>query len=189
MRFMKWCLSSVGIVIIMGMPVLVEAFEIKLKQGKIEEFTEYGKKNKGKEIFYSPVVKSACFGKYPDGEGGLIMSKYIRIAVISAMVAIKDKTLTKADIKEIEESTNFDVVVTVADEDVKDPSDVQIMLKQGTNNILPLKTEFGMKRKDKLRTVVGTFQYERVNPKASIAIIVKTRKVQKRYSIDFSSVK
>ena len=36
-----------------------------------------------------------------------------------------------------------------------------------------------MKRKDELRGIVGTFQYEKVNPKASTAIIVKTRKVQK----------
>ena len=117
------------------------------------------------------------------------MSKYVRIAVISAMMALKDKTVTRDDIKEIEESTSFDVVVTVPEEYAKAPEDVQIMLKQGTNNILPLKTEFGMKRKDTLRTLVGTFQYEKVNPKASTAIIVKTRKVQKKYTIDFSDVK
>ncbi|HHT9145124.1 MAG: hypothetical protein Q7J76_04040 [Candidatus Brocadiaceae bacterium] len=188
MKFMKWCLVLVGIVTF-GIAALSEAFEIKLQQGKIEEFVEYGKKYKGKEIFSSPVVKSACFGKYPDGEGGLIMSKYVRIAVISAMMAINDKILTKEDIKKIEESTSFDVVVTVPEEYAKAPEDIQIMLKQGTNNILPLKTEFGMKRKDTLRTLVGTFQYEKVNPKANAAIIVKTRKVQKKYTIDFSDVK
>ena len=188
MRFIKWHLGIIGIALF-GIAARSEAFEIKLKQEKIAEVSEYGKKYKGKEIFYSPIVKSACFGKYPDGEGGLIMSKYVRIAVISAMMALKDKTVTRDDIKEIEESTSFDVVVTVPEEYAKAPEDVQIMLKQGTNNILPLKTEFGMKRKDTLRTLVGTFQYEKVNPKASTAIIVKTRKVQKKYTIDFSDVK
>src|SRR3990172_8400897 len=130
MRFIKWHLGIVGVAFF-GIAALSEAFEIELKQEKIAEVAEYGKKYKGKEIFYSPVVKSACFGKYPDGEGGLIMSKYVRIAVISAMMALKDK----------------------------------------------------------LRGVVGTFQYEKVNPKASAAVIVKTRKVQKKYTIDFSDVK
>ena len=106
MRFIKWYLGILGIALF-GIPARSEAFEIKLKQEKIAEVAEYGKKYKGKEIFYSPIVKSACFGKYPDGEGGLIMSKYVRIAVISAMMAIKDKILTKDDIKDIEESTSF----------------------------------------------------------------------------------
>ncbi|HHT9136593.1 MAG: hypothetical protein Q6358_09880 [Candidatus Brocadiales bacterium] len=188
MRFIKWHLGIVGVAFF-GIVAMSEAFEIKLKQEKIAEVAEYGKKYKGKEIFYSPILKSACFGKYPDGEGGLIMSKYIKIAVISAMMALNDKTLTKDDIKEIEESTSFDVVVTVPEDYAEAPEDVQIMLKQETNNILPLKTVFGMKRKDKLRSVVSTFQYEKVNPKASTAIIVRTRKVQKKYTIDFSYVK
>lgn len=188
MRFIKWHLGIIGIALF-GIAARPEAFEIKLKQEKIAEVGAFGKKYKGKEIFYSPIVKSACFGKYPDGEGGLIMSKYVRIAVISAMMALKDKTVTRDNIKEIEESTSFDVIVTVPEEYAKAPEDVQILLKQGTNNILPLKTEFGMKRKDTLRTLVGTFQYEKVNPKASTAIIVKTRKVQKKYTIDFSDVK
>ena len=188
MRFIKWHLGIIGIALF-GIAARSEAFEIKLKQEKIAEVAEYGKKYKGKEIFSSPVVKSACFGKYPDGEGGLIMSKYVKTAIISAMMAINDKILTKDDIKKIEESTSFDVVVTVSEEYAESPEDVQIMLKQGANNILPLKTEFGMKRKDKLRTLVATFQYEKVNPKAGTAIIVRTRKVQKKYSIDFSDVK
>src|SRR3989338_10138122 len=169
MKCILWCFG-IACVAILGIPMLSEAFEVRLTQEKIAEVAEYGKKHKGKEIFYSPIVKSACFGKYPDGEGGLIMSKYVSIAVISAMMAINDKILTKDDIKKIEESTSFDVVVTVSEEYAESPEDVQIMLKQGTNNILPLKTAFGMKRKDTLRTLVATFQYEKVNPKASTAV-------------------
>ena len=188
MILVKWRMCII-LIVILGIPIRSEAFEIKLKQETIAEVAEYGKKYKGKEIFSSPVVKSACFGKYPDGEGGLIMSKYVKTAIISAMMAINDKILTKEDIKKIEESTSFDVVVTVPQEYAEALEDVQIMLKQGTNNILPIKTEFGMKRKDKLRGIVGTFPYEKVNPKAHAAIIVKTRKVQKKYTIDFSDVK
>ncbi|HHT9130523.1 MAG TPA: hypothetical protein ACFYEC_06640, partial [Candidatus Brocadiaceae bacterium] len=150
---------------------------------------EYGSKYKGKEVFGSPIVKKACFGEYPNGEGGVIMSKYIRTAIISAMMAAKDKTITPEDMKEIEESTTFNVVVVTSDEEVKTPEDAQIILVQGTNNVLPQKTAFGMKRKDNKQSIDGTFQYDKINPKSSTAIIIKTRTGQKKYKIDFSNVK
>ena len=188
MKCIPWCFG-IACVAILGIPMLSEAFEVRLTQEQINEANEYGAKYKGKDVFESTIVKSACFGEYPTGDGGLIMSKYIRIAVVSAMMAIKDKTLTPEDIKDIEESTTFNVVVSVPGEDVKAPEDVQIILKQGMNNILPQKTEFGMKYKDNRQGVVGVFNYGRVNPDANTTIVVKTRKVQKKYTIDFSDVK
>ena len=188
MKCIPWCFG-IACVAILGIPMLSEAFEVRLTQEQINEANEYGAKYKGKDVFESTIVKSACFGEYPGGDGGLIMSKYIRIAVVSAMMAIKDKTLTPEDIKDIEESTTFNVVVSVSDEKVKTPEDVQIILKQGTNNILPQKTEFGMKYKDNRQGVVGVFSYGRVNPDANTTIVVKTGKDQKTFTIDFSDVK
>ena len=105
------------------------------------------------------------------------------------MMAVKDKNLTPEDIKDIEKSTTFNVVVRVPDENVKTPQDVQIILKQGTNNILPQKTEFGMKYKDNRQGVVGVFSYGRVNPDANTTIVVRIGKDQKTYTIDFSNIK
>ena len=188
MRCILWCFG-IACVAILGIPIVSEAFEVRLTQEQIKEANEYGAKYKGKDVFESNIVKSACFGKYPGGDGGLIMSKYIRIAVVSAMSAIKDKTLTPEEIKDIEESTTFNVVVSVSNENVKTPEDVQIILKQGENNILPQKTEFGMKYKDNRQGVIGIFNYGRVNPDANTTIVVKTGKDQKKYTIDFSDVK
>ncbi|MFN3533120.1 MAG: hypothetical protein ACK41Q_11490 [Candidatus Brocadia sp.] len=188
MRLVKRCLGLVCI-IILGAPALSGAFDIQLTQEQMKEASEYGSKYKGKDVFGSPVVKLACFGEYPKGGGGLIMSKYIEIAVVSAMKSMQEKIITPEDMKEINESTTFKVVVSVPEESVQIPEDVQIILKQGTNTILPQKTEFGMKYKDKRQGVVGTFRYDKINPRAKTAIIVKTKKSEEKYKIDFSDVK
>lgn len=187
MKNMKWYVIAICITI-SGIPVLSNAFDIQLTPEQIHEANEYGKKYKGKDIFYSDTVKQACFGEYPKGPGGLIMSKYMRIAVTSAMSAMKDKTLAAEDIKEILQSTTFNVVVNT-DEDIQALEDVQIMLKQGTNVILPQNTEFGMKYKDRRQSIVGIFLYDRINPNADTTILIKTRNDQKEYKIDFSDVK
>lgn len=188
MRLVKRCLGLVCIMIL-GIPALSGAFDIQLTQEQIKEASEYGTKYKGKDVFDSPAVKLACFGEYPQGGGGLIMSKYIEIAVVSAMKTMQEKTITPEDIKEITKSTTFKVVVSVPEEGIQTPEDVQIVLKQGTNNILPLKTEFGMKYKDKRQGVIGTFRYDKINPGANTAIVVKTKKSEEKYKIDFSDVK
>lgn len=188
MRLITWCLC-LGCIIILGTPLLSGAFDIKLTQEQMKEASEYGSKYKGKDVFDSPIVKSACFGEYPKGGGGLIMSKYIEIAVVSAMKALKEQTLSPEGAKEINESMTFKVVVSVPEESVQIPEDVQIILKQGTNTILPEKTELGMKYKEKRQGIVGTFRYDKVNPMASTAIIVKTKKSEEKYKIDFSDVK
>lgn len=189
MKVCKWYLGFVCIIALGGIPGLSNAFDIQLTQEQIEEAKEYGSKHKGKDIFDTPIGKTACFGEYPRGGGGLIMSKYIEIAVVSAMKAMQEKTITPEDMKEINESTTLKVVVSVPEESVQIPEDVQIILKQGTNTILPQKTEFGMKYKDKRQGVVGTFQYDKINPRANTAIIVKTKKSEEKYKIDFSDVK
>lgn len=189
MRFIRWFPIMVCTAIL-GIPALTEAFNIELTPEHVKEAMDYGKKYKGKEIFSSPTVKQACFGRYPEGDGGLIMSKFIRIAVVSAMMAMNDKTVTPEVLKEIdEESTTFDVVVNVSDEEIEYPEDVQIMLEQGLNVILPLTYKFGMKYKGTIKSVVGVFQNIKINPKTSTTVYVKTRNIQKKYKINFSDVK
>ncbi|GJQ22728.1 hypothetical protein BIY37_02745 [Candidatus Brocadia sapporoensis] len=188
MKFNIWWLGIV-VVTLCGVPARSHAFDIQLTQEQVKEANVYGAQYKGKEIFESPIGKSACFGEYPGGNGGFIMSKYMRIAVNSAMRALKNETLTLQDLKEIETSKTFNVIVSIPEDNVQTPEDVQIMLIQGTNNILPQKTEFGMKYKDKRQGVIGIFSYDKINPKASTAIIVKAGNDEKKFKIDFSDVK
>lgn len=188
MKTFIWSLFIICISVI-GIFTQSDAFDINLTQQQLQEAIDYGTKYKGKEVFGSDIVKKACFGEYPVSEGGIVMSKYVHTAVISAMMNMKEKTLSPEEKKSIEESTTFEVVVVISDEDVKAPEDVQIILIQGTNNILPQKAEFGMKRKDNKQSIVGVFQQGRVDADANTTITIKTRNVQKKYKIDFSDVK
>jgi hypothetical protein len=187
MRYVAWCLCICAAVFFL--PVITSAFDIQLTDKQIKEATDYGSKYKGKEIFNSDIIKSASFGEYPGGEGGLVMSKYVKLAVVCAMAGLRDKSLTPDDIKEITKSPTFNVVIRTFDDSIEDPEDVQITLIQGSNNILPLKNEFGMKYKDNRQSVIGVFQYEKVNPHASTTVEVKTWKSLKKYKINFSKIK
>lgn len=194
MRFNKWCVAVIWLSIL-GIPALSHAFDIELTPEKVNEAIEYGKKHRGPEIFDSNNVKAACFGGYPKDEGGVIMSKYIEIAIVSAMKIAKDKSIFPADVKDIVDSTTFNVIVDIAKK-IETPTDVQIMLKQGDNNILPLKTEFGtpksefgMRYKDTRQSVIGVFEYSKVDPKASTTILVKFKNILEKYKISFVHVK
>ena len=190
MRFMKWCAAIIIWISVLGIPTLSNAFDAELAPGKIDEAIEYGKKHKGMDIFDSKIVKAACFGEYPRGRGGMIMSKYIEIALVSAMKTAQDKSITRDDIRSIVNSITFNVVVNIAQK-IEDPGDVQIVLQQGLtgDNILPIKNEFGMKHKDARQAVVGVFAYDKVDPKASTTILIKCEDTQKKYKINFSHIK
>ncbi len=188
MRYICRCLS-IFCIAMLGTPTLSQAFEMKLSPERIKEATACGVLNKGKDVFESPHIKSARFGEYPQGEGGLIMSKFVEVAVVSAMKALKEKTITLDDVKEIEGSQTFNVVVVIANESLAAPEDAQITLVQGSNNILPQKTTFGMTYKGNKQSVVGSFQCTKINPKANTTILVKTKKGLKKYKIDFADVK
>jgi hypothetical protein len=187
MKVSKWYLGLVCIIALGGIPRLSNAFDIRLTQGQIEEAKEYGAKHKGKNIFESPIVKTACFGEYPKGDGGLIMSKYIEIAVISAMQATKDIPITPGELKEIEEGTAIKVVVDVS-EPIANPEDIEIILVQESNNILPFKYEFG-KEKRIVQDVICFFRYNKLNPTAKTEIIIKTKDRQRKYKINLSAIK
>ena len=190
MKWAKWWIVPACIVVTLaGLPATSRAFDTKLTPGQIKEAVEYGAKYKGTDVFGSPVVRPACFGGYPAGDGGIVMSKYIHAVVVAAMMNMKDKTVTEEKLREIEELTTFKVIVIVSDEEAKTPEDVQIILAQGTNNTLPQKTELGMKRKDYKQSIDATFLQDKINPRSNTTIIVKTRKGEKRYKIDFSDIK
>lgn len=190
MKWARWWITPACVAVTLaGLQAKSGAFETKLTQEQMKEAIEYGAKYKGTDVFGSTMVKRACFGGYPGGEGGIVMSKYIHAVVISAMMNLKDKAVTEEKLREIEELTTFKVIVIVSEEEAKTPEDVQIILTQGTNNTLPQKTELGMKRKDYKQSIDATFMQDKINPRSNTTIVVKTRKDEKRYKIDFSDIK
>ncbi|MGQ3686329.1 MAG: hypothetical protein ACUBOA_15195 [Candidatus Loosdrechtia sp.] len=176
--------------IVLGTPGLSNAFNIILTSDQIHEANNYGRQYKGPEIFYSDVVRPACFGDFPKGPGGVVMSKYINVAVTSAMKALKDEILTDEEMQEIQDSTAFKVVVNIT-ENIQSPEDVQILLIQGSNKMVPMTTEAGMKYKDKRQDVIGFFPYDMIDTHTSTttSIIVNIGDDQKEYKVDFSEIK
>lgn len=170
-------------------PGIVNAFETEMNEEQIAAAISFGKKHKGMDVFKSTVVKNACFGKYPELDGGLVMSKYIELAIVSAMNAGKEKETTADVINEIQSADFFKVIVLVSEKGIQTPGDVQITLKQGLNNVLPQKTEFGRMHKDDKQSVIGVFRYDKVDTDAKTAVIVKTKGREKTYKIDFSDIK
>ncbi|MCZ7562417.1 hypothetical protein KsCSTR_46520 [Candidatus Kuenenia stuttgartiensis] len=168
---------------------IVNAFESEMNEEQIAAAIGYGKKHKGMDVFKGTVIKNACFGKYPELDSGLIMSKYIELAIVSAMNAVKEKETTADDINEIQSADFFKVIVLVLEEGIQTPGGVQITLKQGLNNILPQKTEFGRKHKDGKQSVIGVFRYDKIDTYAKTEVIIKTRGREKTYKIDFSVIK
>lgn len=189
------CTIIICAIMVLGIPTLSNAFDITLTPDQINEANEYSQKYRGMEIFYSDAVKSACFGGYPKKPGGLVVSKYVSIALTSAMKAPSDETLTDEEIQEIQDYTTFKVFVKTAKE-IKEPEDVLITLIQGSNTIFPQKTEPYLTDKGKKRGVKGFFPYDKVDPNAITTIVVKIRSVpmhpaefHKEYKINFSDIK
>ena len=185
MKCNKWYMAILCGVVILGISSLSNAFEVHLKKNQINEAIKYGKQYKGIDIFNSDIIKSACFGEFPDRWRGMIMSKYVEIASFSAMKEMVNKPITEKELEEIVKSTELKVIVYISGIKVDDPGDIQIVLVQGMNNILPMNTEFG---RNKL-SVVGFFSYDEVDTKASTAIEIRYRNAQSKYRIRFSSIK
>lgn len=189
MKALRWYFVTACVIAALSIPITSYAFDSQLTRKLIEDATEYGSKHKGKDIFDSPIVKSACFGEYPQGEGGLLLTKYIEVAIISAMSAMKDQPIAAESIQTIEKSKTFKVVVDVSDEDIQDPEDIEIVLQQGTNNILAQTYDFSKELYGVMRDVICTFQYDKIDPKASTTIKIKTQKKEKKYKLDLSRIK
>ncbi|MCF6149620.1 MAG: hypothetical protein E3K37_13285 [Candidatus Kuenenia sp.] len=182
-------LATIFMTAAIGFSGFANAFETEIGEEQIAEAVSYGKKYKGAKVFKSGVVKAACFGKYPESDGGLVMSKYVELAIVSAMNSKKEKETTSDAIKEIQSAKSFKVIVLVSEKGIQTPGEVQITIKQGMSNILPQKTEFGRKYKDNKQSIVGVFWYDKIDTDAKTAIIVKTKEQERKYKIDFSDIK
>ena len=63
---------------------------------RIEETIKLGESNPGKKIFETDLVKSAIFGNWPNYGGGLIKTKLVDLAVMTAMMRKARKSPVQA---------------------------------------------------------------------------------------------
>ena len=73
------------------------AIELNPIKERIDDTIKLGEKNPGKKIFQTDLVKSAIFGNWPNYGGGLIKTKLVDLAVMSAMMRKARKNLNEED--------------------------------------------------------------------------------------------
>ncbi len=87
MKMKLRCLSFL-LVLIMCVSFTSVSHGIELNPAKeqIEDTIKLGESNPGKKIFATEFIKQAIFGKWPKYGGGMVKTKLVDLAVMSAMM-------------------------------------------------------------------------------------------------------
>ena len=163
-----------------------QGIEVNPTKEQIDEVTKYGEANTGK-IFKTELVAPAIFGNWPDFGGGLVKSKLINLAVMSAMMKRAKKNLTEETINEIMTEKNLTI-------SYRGGADIyKIKLKQGMNLIEPkemVKPDLGGKDPTKHAVFfVASFPFSKLDPNAKTSIVIVKDFGTNKYEVDFSNIK
>ena len=71
--------------------------ELNPVKEQIEDAIKLGESNPGKKIFETGFIKQAIFGNWPKYGGGMVKTKLVDVAVMSAMMRKSRKSLNKKD--------------------------------------------------------------------------------------------
>ncbi len=154
---------------------------------RIEDTIKIGESNPGKKIFNTEFVKPAIFGNWPEFGGGLVKSKLIDLAVMSAMMRKARKKLTEDNVLAMMESNVLSISYRGGVDIFK------IKLLQGGRLIEPMKmvkpdTSIKGERKH-APLILAIFPYSKLNLKAKTTILVIKDFGEDRHEIDFSRIK
>lgn len=162
--------------------------KINLTEEDIKEAIEWGKENKDPlDIRHSHTFGDYLYMEWEDG--GKIVTKYHALALLSASLARKGKSPSKAEIEEIVNTDVFGIEFIARLEEPIIFEDSRIFLRQHKKTIRPVKTKvvkevtpipnvsiFG----ERLATIyegyiIAYFLYSQIDPKAetTIAFIMK----------------
>ena len=161
--------------------------ELNPVKEQIEDTVKLGESNPGKKIFETEFVKQAIFGKWPNYGGGMIKTKLVDLAVMSAMMRKARKNLSERDAQSMMTSD----VLTIS---YRGGDDVfRIKLIQGGTLIEPAKIrrpETGDKeKKEHAAFFLAVFPYSKLDPNAKTEIIVIKDFGEEKYKVDFSKIK
>ncbi|MFQ5686085.1 MAG: hypothetical protein ACE5GV_05435 [Candidatus Scalindua sp.] len=161
--------------------------ELNPSKEQIEDTLKLGESNPGKKIFKTGFVKQAIFGNWPKYGGGMVKTKLVDLAVISAMMRKARKSLSKEDAHSMMNSD----VLTIS---YRGGNDIfKIKLRQGGVLIEPAKMgrpEMGSKGpKEHVAFFMASFPYSRLDLNAMTEIIVVKDFGEEKYEVDFSRIK
>jgi hypothetical protein len=82
------------LVLIVCVAITAVSYGIELNpiKERIEDAIKLGESNPGKKIFDTDLVKPATFGNWPNYGSGLIKTKLVNLAVMSAMTRRQERT-------------------------------------------------------------------------------------------------
>ena len=154
---------------------------------RIEDTIKLGEKNSGKKIFDTDLVKSAIFGNWPNYGGGLIKTKLVNIAVMSAMLRKSRKNLKEEDAFVMVQSDLLTISYR-GGEDV-----FKIKLSQRGRIIEPVKmVKPNMSRKGAKDHVVFysvSFPYAKLDLEEKTTILILKDFGDEKHVVDFSRIK
>lgn len=154
---------------------------------QIEDTIKLGESNPGKKIFETGFIKQAIFGNWPKYGGGMVKTKLVDLAVMSAMMRKARKNLSEKDALSMMKS---DVLVI----NYRGGDDVfKIKLQQGGAVIEPANMRRpdlrGKDPREHAAFFIATFPYSTLDPNAKTTIIVIKDFGEEKYQVDFSRIK
>ncbi len=161
--------------------------ELNPVKERIEDTIKLGVSNPGKKIFETDLVKSAIFGNWPNYGGGLIKTKLVNLAVMSAMTRKARKNFKEEDAFAMMESD----VLTIS---YRGGEDVfKIKLSQNGRLIEPVKmARPNTDRKGAKDHVVFysvSFPYAKLNLEGKTTILILKDFGDEKHVVDFSRIK
>ena len=188
---MKTKLSYLSFLLVLIMCVsftkISHGIELDPVKEQIEDTVKLGESNPGKKIFETEFIKHAIFGKWPKYGGGMVKTKLVDLAVMSAMMRKARKNLSEKDAVSM---TKSDVLVI----SYRGGDDVfKIKLRQGGTLIEPANMRrpdlSGKDPREHAAFFVASFPYSILDPNARTTIVVIRDFGEDRYDVDFSRIK
>ena len=188
---MKTKLSYICFLLVLIMCVsftnVSHGIELDPVKEQIEDTIKLGESNPGKKIFETGFIKQAIFGNWPKYGGGMVKTKLVEVAVMSAMMRKSRKSLSKKDAFSMMNSD----VLTIS---YRGGNDVfRIKLRQGGTLIEPAKMrrpeKGGKDPKEHAAFFIASFPYSKLDLNARTTIVIIKDFGEDKYQVDFSRIK
>jgi hypothetical protein len=161
--------------------------ELNPAKEQIEDTIKLGESNPGKKIFETGFLKQAIFGNWPKYGGGMIKTKLVDLAVMSAMMRKARKSLSEKDALSMTKTDVLTISYRGGDDVFK------IKLRQGGALIEPVKMRRpdmqGKDPKEHAAFFIASFPYSRLDLNAKTTIVVIKDFGEDKYQVDFSRIK
>ncbi|GAX62832.1 periplasmic protease [Candidatus Scalindua japonica] len=186
-KSVSYFIYLLGLIICVTFSGVSYGIELNPIEERINDTIKLGESNPGKKIFETDLVKAAIFGNWPNYGGGLIKTKLVNLAVVSAMTRKARKTLTKQDALGMMGSD----VLTIS---YRGGEDVfKIKMSQNGREIEPVKmVRPNLERKGVKNHVVFysvSFLYTKLNLEEKATILVLKNFGDEKHVVDFSKIK